>query len=258
MFDLGLVKAAIDASAPTVAQTILPDVVGVPTIDPEEVLTGILEPQFPGDRVYALTLPRRPTLPACVFQQVGQAPVPVDDYAVLMDYVFEVSIYEEHGNYRALHQKARTVTGLLRQYSQAGQAGSIHVEDVISSRTEENDQLQVGLVARMTYLAHPSQALPAVFIYHESQDPDSRAEDSMVNVNLTQTFIVLTVAKIPAGGISGLSALHKEILDAVLKAYDESFTVAWWSAGTVFSVHNGMVLWRDTLHIKSAESFGTI
>ena len=251
MVDLEPVKAALQA-VPGIAQVVLPDMADAQQVDTRQVMTSLLRGVL-GANVYQVRIPAHTGYPAAAYGMAGLNLVLIDGYPVLRDDAFDIEIHGPNG--AAVVAAARSLIDAFAGYSPAGECGAVTLQDESDDYNDDLGTHQVLLSVQMTHLDRADQALPAVFVYTVEDQSDGTDLFDGAHLNITSFFGVVLVAKIPAGGISALNALHDAMLNAVVRQFGESWTTVQWGGGAVNEVHNGFVVWRDTFSAKTGKSF---
>ncbi|MCP4304711.1 MAG: hypothetical protein GY788_07510 [bacterium] len=246
MFDLTPIVASIQANAPGIQQVIRPDAVDSSQVATAPLLVTLLDPVI-GSRLYPLILPDddAQVYPAAVYQLAASERAAVDGYPILRDDGYVIGVLAQ--TYAALATQTDAFRDALLAYDPADAAGAISIGTQADAYHEDHGLFESGLDVRVTHLSRASQALPAAFVYPVGIDPQLEVDYSGAEGEVVETFVVLLVAKVPANGVSAMGALRDELLNAVVgyRAAGAVCGTVNWLDGEVYSIHNGMVIWRD-------------
>ena len=242
MLDLSAVKTLLEAGAPSLGQVILPDVVDVQGPDSAALLTGLIEPVV-SSQVYAVELGDGATYPAVAYERQGASRIEVDGYPVLRDDTYGLAVW--HTTYGAAHTAGDSIRTALQAYSPTNAAGAVDILDEADDFDPDLNLYGSGMQVRMTHLARATQTLPAAFLYPTGAPWEPGEEVTCVDGTDVSEFAVLLVAKIPAGGVSGLAALREEIRGAIVGQQVSAWGKIEPAGGELETFHSSFVVWKD-------------
>lgn len=253
MLDLTEVTAALSANAPSLAQVIQPEHMDTQGVDSAVKLLSLIGTPA-SNRVYPLVLPEEPTFPAVAYAQDAAERIEVDGYPILRDDGYQLAVLA------STHSAAATLADSLRvallAYDPSGTTGAADITDQGDSYDEDLQLFEIGLSVRLSHLARTTQTLPVAFVYPLSESWEQDDSITCITGTAVSTFAVLLVAKLPAGGVSGLGSLRDEILSAVVALEPTGWgEIEPAGGGEVVEVHNSLVLWRDTFSARQTRTY---
>ncbi len=253
MFDLSAITAALTASAPSLAQVLIPEAQETMGVDSSVVLLSLIEPAVTS-RVYPSILPDQVTYPCATYSQVASERIDVNGYPILRADSFEAYILDrEKVDAWAAVNTMRTA---LLAYDPTNEAGAAELGTCEDEHFPLHDLHQVVQEVRLTHLARASQALPAAFVFPTGEDwEDGGALDGCVIGQAVSSFDVLLVAKMPAGGVSALGSTRNEILTAVIGLQPTGWENVEPEGGSTVSVFSSYVLWRDSFTVRQTRKY---
>lgn len=253
MLNLASVKTQLTTYATGFAQVLLPDLEDVQSVDSAVQLVTLLD-TVNTSRTYPVILPDEVTYPSTIYQLIGSDRVSQDGYPILRDDQYLVASY--HSAYATIVTLADSVRTALQNYSPSNAAGTVDILDEADDYDADFALFEKSMQIRMVHLAYSSQALPAAFLYPVGEDWDvSDSVGSPVCAQVTSRFVVLMVAKIPAGGVSALGSLRNEILDNVIGYQPSGWSVIEPVGSGLISVYSNLCLWRDEFATTQARTY---
>ena len=256
MFDLSAITAALTASAPSLAQVLIPETQETMGVDSSVVLLSLIEPSV-SSRVYPSILPDQVTYPCATYSQVASERIDVNGYPILRSDSFEVyALDREKVDAWAAVNTMRTS---LLAYDPTNAAGAAELGTCEDEHFPLHDLHQVVQEVRLTHLARASQALPAAFVFSTGENwEDEGAIGSCIIGTVTSYFDILLVAKMPTGGVSALRPTQKEILDAVVGLQSADWELVHRQDGgrsNTVSVFSSYVLWRESFSVRKTQKY---
>lgn len=144
------------------AQVLRPDEISFSTVDAGGIVADLINSTV---ETYQLVLPQTESLPNAVYQPLGMTRSAIDGLPVIR--LDTVLLVIRHSTLAQLKTITDTVEERLLEYSSAGHAGAIVIEDkaIDEEQTEDSAQYRCVYDLTVSHLATVSQSLPAVFVY---------------------------------------------------------------------------------------------
>lgn len=144
------------------AQVLRPDEINFSTIDAGGIVADLINSTV---ETYQLVIPKTQGLPNAVYQPFGMSRSAIDGLPVIR--LDTVLLVIRHSTLSALETLTNIVEEKLLEYSSAGHAGAITIDDkaVDEEQIDDDKQYRCSYQLTVSHLAATSQSLPAVFIY---------------------------------------------------------------------------------------------
>lgn len=252
MLDLSEITARLTAQAPSLAQVLIPEAQETYGVDSAAVLLSILEPTI-SSRIYPSVFPIEPTYPAAVYEQSNSERVDYDGYPIIRSDEYLVAVAAD--THSAVSTSAEAMRAALLAYDPSNAAGSAAIFGKADDFYPALKLYEVSQVVQLTHLARASQSLPAVFVYALDEDWEDEDSITCVTGQAVSRFVVLLVAKVPAGGVSALGSIRDEILNALVAYKPTGWGQIEPEGGGKIELHSAHVVWREAFVARQARTY---
>ena len=252
MLDLSLITARLTSQAPTLAQVLIPEAQEVYGVDSSAVLVSTLDATI-GSRVYVSIFPVEPTYPAAVYEQSNSERIDYDGYPILRADEYFVAVAAD--THLAASTSVESMRSSLLAYDPTNAAGSADLFGKATDFNPEFERYEISQSVQLTHLARASQALPAAFVYPLWEEWEEDGGLSCVTGQWIDSFAVLVVAKVPAGGVSALDSLQEEVRQALVAYVPTGWSRIEPAGGSLLKLHSAHVVWREAFVARKVATY---